>query len=159
MASIGSFGAAVREIDPDGERDTFDFFGEDFTIEGVIPPILTLQLGAAITGNLRDSEGRAAMWLAMQRALTVPERNQDGKTVPADESQFDRFYSLAVENTCGLDELMRLVFTLSGSQTGRPTGQRPTSQAGPLPTSTSSNSPSSDSPGLVSVEDRLAGLS
>jgi hypothetical protein len=72
MPSLGTFGAAVREFDPDGERDTFDFFGTTFVVEGVIPPMLMLQLGAAMTGKIGDIEGNAAMWEALRTALTKP---------------------------------------------------------------------------------------
>ena len=160
MTSLGTFGAAVREFDPGSERDTFDFFDETFTVEGVIPPMLTLQLGAAITGSIRDTEGRAAMWQAMRSALTTPARGTGDGATPADDTQFDRFYELAVANRCDLTELMRLVFHISAAQAGRPTEQRPTSQPGPLPTSLSSNSPASptpDSPVFRSVDEVLAG--
>lgn len=160
MSSLGSFGAALREFDPDGERDSFDFFGETFVVEGIIPPMLNLQLGASISGKIAEVEGNAAMWEAMRCALTKPERVDGDEVTPADEEPFDRFYRLAVANRCQLESMIELVFTLVGVQMGRPTEQQPTSPAGPLPTSTSSNQSASDilaSQGLTPVAKVLAG--
>jgi hypothetical protein len=160
MASLGSFGAAVREFDPGGERDTFEFFGETFTVEGVIPSMLHLQLGAAIAGKIAEMDGNAAVYAALRCALSKPEREVDGRTVAADESQFDRFFMLAVDRRCDLDALLTLVMTLVGAQAGRPTEQQPTLPPGPLPTSTNSKSSASGSPDshrLVSVDEVLAG--
>jgi hypothetical protein len=160
MANLGTFGAAVREFDPDDERDTFDFFGETFIVEGVIPAMLHIQLGAALAGKIAEMDGNAAMYEAMRCALTKPERQVDGKTEPMDESQFDRFFRLAVQKRCDLHDLLTLVFKLFGAQSGRPTEQRPTSQPGSLPTSTNSKSSASDilaSQGYTSVDAVLAG--
>ena len=160
MPSIGSFGAAVRELDPDADPVTFDFFGETFTVHDVIPPMLMLQLGAAVAGKVGMMEGNAAMWQAFRCALSRPERDgADGGTVAADEAQFDRFYMLALRKRCDVDSLVSLVFALVGAQADLPTERQPTSPDGRPPTSESSNSSSSDTPALVSVEDRLAGLS
>lgn len=158
MAKLGSFGAAVREFDPDSERNTFDFFGREFTVYGVIPPMLMLQLGAAMTGKISDVEGNAAMWEALRCALTRP-GDTDRKIRP-DDTQFDQFYRAAVDRTCTTDELIKLVFALLGAQAGLPTEQLPTSQDGQLPTSASSNSSASDtpdSPRLRPVDEVLAG--
>jgi hypothetical protein len=155
---IGSFGAAAREIDPASERDTFDFFGQEFTVHGIIPPMLTLQLGAVMTGKIGEIEGNAAVWEALRCALTVS-GSDDGETVP-DHSEFDRFYKVAVRRRCDIDELIKLTFALLGVQIAFPTEQPPTSPDGPLPTGESSNSSASDtpdSPRLVSVDDILAG--
>jgi hypothetical protein len=160
MPSLGSFGAALREFDPDSERDTFDFFGETFVVEGIIPPMLNLQLGAALSGKIAEIDGNAAMYEAMRCALTKPERTDGDEVTAADEQPFDRFYRLAVDKRCDLEQLVQLVFTLVGAQAGRPTEQLPTSAPGQLPTSTSSNSPASDSldsPVLRSVDEVLAG--
>jgi hypothetical protein len=159
MGSIGSFGAAVRELDPAAERDTFEFFDRKFTIHGVIPPFVAIHLGAAMTGKIGDIEGNAAMFEALRCALTKP---ADGNGEGADDAEFDRFCRMAVDRRCTTGELIKLVFSLLGAQADLPTEQQPTSQDGPLPTSESSNSSSSntqDSSQLVSVEDRLAGLS
>jgi hypothetical protein len=160
---LGSFSAAAREFDPDAERDTFDMFGVEFTVEGVIPPMLMLHLGAAMAGKAGAMEGNAAMWQALTCALSKPERQgPDGETIPADQSQFRRFYQLAVRKKVNDDSLIDLVWTLVGAQMGKAAEQPPTSPPGPPPTSTSSSSSASDtpdSPGLVSVEQRIAGLS
>jgi hypothetical protein len=160
MASLGSFGATVREFDPDGERDTFEFFGETFVVEGVIPAMLDIQLGAAIAGKIDKIDANAAFYAVLRCALTKPEREVDGKTVPEDESQFDRFYLLAVNKRCDLDELIHLAFSLIGAQGGKATEPQPTSAPGSPHTSTSSNSSASDSPAsqrLRPVDEVLAG--
>ena len=154
MASIGSFGAAVRELDPDAERATFDFFDTEFTIHGTIPPMLSLQLGAAMVGKVSELEGNAAMYEAFRCCLTKPAAGD----VKADDAQFDLFYRLAVDRRCTTDELIRLVFALLGAQADLPTERQPTSQDGPPQTSETLSSSSSDTPDLVSVEDRVAGL-
>jgi len=158
MAKLGSFGAAVRELDPDSERDTFDFFDREFTVHGVIPPMLMLQLGAAMTGKIGEVEGNAAMWEALRCALTIP--GDEDRGIRPDDSQFDAFYRRAVDRRCTTDELIKLVFALLGAQAGLPTEQLPTSQDGQLPTSPSSNSSASDTPDsqrLRPVDEVLAG--
>jgi hypothetical protein len=146
MAKLGTFGAAVREFDPDGERDEFEFFGQTFEVRGVIPPMLMLQLGAAIAGKIGDMEGNAAMWQALRCALSTPEQQDGDKTTPSDESQFDRFYLLAVNKRCDIDTLISLVWSLVGAQGGKATAPLPTSPDGQPITSTSSSSSASDSP-------------
>lgn len=160
MSSLGSFGAAVREFDSGGERDTFEFFGETFVVEGVIPSMLHLQLGAALAGKIAEMDGNAAVYAALRCALSKPEREVDGETVAADESQFDRFFMLAVDHRCDLNSLLRLLFELVAAQAGRPTEQPPTSPSGPLPTSTNSKSSASATPvleGYTPVDEVLAG--
>jgi hypothetical protein len=159
---LGSFSAAVKEFDPDVERDTFDLFGEEFTVEGVIPPMLMIHLGASMAGKAGLFEGNASMWQALQCALTKPERKgPDGETVPEDDRQFRRFYQLAVSKRLDDDSIVDLVWTLVGAQAGKAAEQPPTSPPGEQPTSTPSNSSASDTPdssGLASVEDRINGL-
>ena len=160
MAHLGTFAAAQREADNRAEKDTFDFCGQRFTVHGEIPPMLMLQLGAAASEKIEETDGMAALWEAMRCSLTVPERVEDGKAVPADASEFQRFYKLAVSNYADLPELIRLAMTLFGEQGGRPTEQQPASPGGPLPTSTpSSTSPSAspDWPGMTPVAEVLAG--
>ncbi len=145
MSHLGSFGAAVRELDPTGERDTFDFFGEKFEVTASIPPMLMLQLGAATTGKIDDQEGLGAMWEAMRTSLTRPAA--DGK--PADDEQFVRFYRLAVANRADLPSLMALALALFEVQSGRPTEEPPGSSPGSSttsPTPNTSSTPSPDSP-------------
>ncbi|WP_328382925.1 hypothetical protein OHQ88_10545 [Micromonospora zamorensis] len=164
MRSLGTFGAALREADPYAEKDSFDFCGEQFEVQGRIPPMLMLQLGAAASGKIEEMEGMAAIWEAMRCSLTAPERKQMEpdpetggqtmveRTVDADAAEFQRFYKLAVASYVGLEELIRLAMALFEAQAGRPTGQQPALQAGPLPTSTSSN-------GSASVHPALQGMS
>lgn len=145
MAKLGSFGAAVRELDPDSERDTFDFFGETFTVHGTIPAMLMLRLGAFMSGELGMIESNAVVYKALRHALTVP-ADPAAKT-RADSSQFDRFEDLALAKECDFDELIKLAFALVGILIDFPTEQPPASADGPLQTSASSNSSASDTPG------------
>lgn len=158
MAKLGTFGAAVRELDPSADLDTFDFFGQEFTVHGVIPSMLFLQLGAAMAGKVSMIEGNAALWEALRCTLTVP--GDEATETPADDAEFDRFYRLAVDRRCGMDELIKLVFALVGAQDDLPTEQLPTSPGGQLPTSEPSSSSASDTPGsprLRPVDEVLAG--
>lgn len=160
MSHLGSFGAAMREIDPEAEKDTFDFFAESFTVYGNIPPVIMLQLGAAATEKIEETEGLGAMWEAMRCSLTKPEHEKDGEKVAADASQFQRWYKLAVSKCDELEDLMELAMKLFQAQAGRPTGQRSTSADGSLPTSTSSKSSPSTHPAFANyrpVAEVLAG--
>lgn len=157
MPSIGSFNSAVREIDPAAEPVTFEFFGEQFTVQDGIPPILMLQFGAAAAGQARGMESMATVFEILRTSLTRPVA--DSKR--GDTAEFDRFYQLALARKCDEDDLVALAWSLVGAQSDLPTVQLPTSPDGQLPTSENSNSSSPDtpdSPALESVEDRLAGL-
>lgn len=158
MAKLGSFGAAVREADPDSERDTFEFFGREFTVHAVIPTMLVLRLGAMMAGELGLIESNAVIYKALRHALTVPA--DDDADTRADDSQFDEFEELATAKNCTADELIRLVYSLVGIQIAFPTEQQPTSPDGLPETSESSNSSASDTPDsrtLKSVDEVLAG--
>jgi hypothetical protein len=147
MARLGEFGAAQRELS--GEQDDFGFFGETFTVTGAIPPMLMLQLAAAATGKIDESEGMAAMWEALRCSLTKPKRiGTDGAEVDADPAQFNKLYKLAVENACDIESLMRLVFALFEVQGGRPT--QPVSGSSPGPSTTSQSSSVSSTPAAQS---------
>ncbi|MER7164496.1 hypothetical protein ABT336_00235 [Micromonospora sp. NPDC000207] len=152
MASLGTFGAARREVEEvagTAEPTTFDFCGETFTVQGRIPAMLMLQIGAASTGRVEETEGLVALWEAMRVSLTIPERQQaDGETVPADPAAFQRLYRLAVAQAVDLDELMRLAMALFEAQAGRPTERQPDSPDGLPSTSTSSSASSSVHPAL-----------
>jgi hypothetical protein len=142
---LGSFGAAVREIDPDSEHDTFDFFGETFIVHGTIPAMLMLRLGAFMAGELGLIESNAVVYKALRHALTVPAN--PGTKALANSSQFDKFEDLALVNECDFDSLIKLAFALTGILIDFPTEQPPASPDGPLQTSASSNSSASDTPG------------
>jgi hypothetical protein len=161
MSHLGSFGAAVREVDQTVECDTFEFMGETFTVYGVIPPMLHLQIGAAATDKIEEAEGLAAIWEAMRCSLAKPETvDGDGRIIPADESEFKRFYRLAVAKRCALEELLRLTFALFEAQAGRPTEEPQGSSPGRSSTSPSSSISSSTHPALAHlrpVTDVLAG--
>jgi hypothetical protein len=153
MASLGSFGAAIRELDPDAERDTFDFYDETFTVCGIVPAIVELTLTASLAGKVSGVASDAALFETLRFALTVPERKQDGKTIRADDAEWQRFYQIAVRVCADSDVLTALAYNILGWQVGRPTEQRSTSESGSLPTSTNSSSPASDTPASAPVQD------
>lgn len=160
MAHLGTFGAAQREAAPITDQDSFEFCGEKFDVQGQIPSMLMIQLGAAATGKIEEQEGFGAIWEVMRCSLTVEEHEVDGKAVPEDASGFQRFYRLAVAKRVELPELIRLAMALFEAQAGRPTERQPDSPAGPPPISTSSSGSSStprDWPGMTPVREVLAG--
>jgi hypothetical protein len=87
MASLGTFGAAVREREPNAEPDTFEFCGETFTVHGTIPSMLHLTIAAAWAGKVSAFEGDAALFEALRHALTVP------RSTPAAEGSGRRIRS------------------------------------------------------------------
>jgi hypothetical protein len=143
MAHLGDFGAAVRELDPRAERDTFSFFGERFEIVDELPPMLVFQLAASMTGKVEETEGLAAMWESLRVSLdqTLDEWTGDGPDPrPEPLRQFNTFYRMAVEKKADLPSLMQLVMSLFQSAGGdRPTVQVSDSQPGQLTTLPSSN--------------------
>ncbi|BEL07822.1 hypothetical protein Q0Z83_060130 [Actinoplanes sichuanensis] len=153
MTHLGSFGAAVRELDP-AERDDFDFFGEKFIVVGVIPPMIMLQIGAATTGKIDDQESLGAMWEAMRTSLTAPAVGDD----PPDDEAFRRFYRLAVARCCDLEGLLALAMALFEAQSGRPTVPASTSSDGLPGTSTTSNTSSTPSPASPPQHPALSGM-
>jgi len=148
VGSLGSFGAARREYEVPAEPDTFDFCGETFTVRGTIPSMVHLSVAAAWAGKISGLDGDAAMYEALRYALTVPERKVDGKTEPADKSEWERFRKLAVTANVEGEWLTALTFNLMSAESARPTVRRSTSSDGSSPTSTSSNTSASDSPAL-----------
>lgn len=148
MASLGEFGAAIRELDKDTERDTFTFFGSEFTVVADIPPMLMLQLGAAATGKIDDAEGLAACWEALRICLDEPDVEGSDEKQSEPVKQFNTFYKLAVTKRADLESIMKIVFKLFEAQSGRPTEQAPGSSAG-LPTTSQSSSGSSAHPALA----------
>lgn len=153
MSNLGSFGAAAKEANPAAEPDDFDFFGEKFYVYGTIPAMLMLQMGAAFSGKIPDEEGYAAMWETLRCSLAKPEwegigDNGEKVTIPQDDSQFDRFYKLAVSKNADIEDMAQLTLKLFEAQAGRPTGEQSTSAVGPLTTSPSLNGLSSTPPAL-----------
>jgi hypothetical protein len=170
MARLGEFGAAQKELS--GEQDDFLFFGEPFIVAGAIPPMLMLQLAAAATGKIDESEGMAAIWEALRCSLTTPAHKrpaQDGEEpdengeveVPADPTPFNNLYKLAVEKSCDMESMMRLIFALFEAQTGRPTQPVSDSSTGQSNTSPSSNDSATHPAlaGMASVHDLVRGQS
>lgn len=134
MGDLGSFGAALKELDPNAEKDTFTYFGEKFEIVSVLPPVLMFQLAAAMTGKVDETEGMGALWQAYRIAL-----GDDG---------FNRFYKLAVDRKDSNEGLMTVAMAIYQNDAGRPTVQPSDSSAG-LSSVSPSSSPSStvtDSP-------------
>lgn len=145
MASLGSFGAAKREYEPAStEPDTFDFCGETFTVKGTIPGMVHLTVAAAFSGKVGGVDFAAALLEAIRHALTAPAAGDEAE----DNSQWLRFYELAIDHDVETTELRNLAYELVGADTGRPTVRRSGSSTGSSATSTSSNSSSSDSPDL-----------
>jgi hypothetical protein len=134
MASLGEFNAAVAELDPDREKDTVIFMGETFTVIDVMPEVLAIQMGAAASGMIDETEGLAAVWQTLRFTLG--------------EDEFKRWYQLAIEKRASLQAQMGVAMAIFQAQTGRPTVQAPDSSAGPAPTSPSSSA-SSSHPGLA----------
>jgi hypothetical protein len=146
VASLGSFGAAAREFASDNrEPDTFELCGETFTVRGEIPGMLHLTIAAAWSGKVSAFDGDAALYEAIRHALTVPERQVDGKTVPADDSEWQRFQELTIEKHVEGEWITAIAFNIMAAEDGRPTERRSGSSTGSSPTSTPSSSSSSDS--------------
>lgn len=140
MAHLGDFGAAVKELDPNAEKDTFTFFGEKFEIVEELPPMLIFQLAASMTGKVEETEGMGAMWSALEISLGSDE--------------FSRLYKLAVSKRADIQSLMELVMNLFQNSGGeRPTVQVSDSQLGPLPISPSSNTSPSVPPAFGGERD------
>jgi hypothetical protein len=126
VTHLGDFGAAIKELDPNAEKDTFNFFGEKFEIIAEMPPMLIFQLAAGMTGKVAETEAMGAMWATLNVCL-----GEDG---------FNQLYKVAVDRKADLESLMELVMNLFQASGGeRPTVQVSDSQAGLLPTSPSSN--------------------
>lgn len=147
MADLGEFGAALEELDPTKERDTFKFFGKEFEVVGAMPPMLHFQIAAAMSGKVDDDEGAVAMWEALSVSLDEPDlpawegSGVDNRVKPL--KQFRGFYRLAVEKHASLESLMTLAMTLFEAGSGHPTGEVHDSPVGLSPTSPSSSTSSS----------------
>lgn len=137
MAHLGDYGAAIKELDPNAEKDTFAFFGERFEIVAELPPMLVFQLAASMTGKVAETEGMGAMWAALNVTLG--------------EAEFGRFYKLAVGKSADLESIMRLVMDLFEASGG----ERPTVQVSDSPAGQSTTSPSSST--SVSVPPAFGG--
>ena len=131
MGHLGDFGAALKELDPNAEKDTFSFFGEKFEVIADLPPMLIFQLAASMTGKVNETEGMGAMWAALNVSL-----GEDG---------FNRFYKLAVSQCADIESLMELVMSLFQASGG----ERPTVQVSDSPTGPSATSPSSSTSSSV----------
>ena len=128
MANLGAFGAAVKELDPNAEKDDVTYFGEKFEVVAPIPPILALELAATMTGKYGEIEGLSSVWQALHICLG--------------EDQYDRFRRLAVEKCGDAQDLIELVMALYQADAGRPTEQPADSSDG-LPSTSPSSSTSS----------------
>lgn len=149
MAHLGDFGAALKELDPSAQRDTFTFFGEKFEVVADLPPMLVFTLAASMTGKVDEEEGMAAMWQAYRVSLdeVLPPWEGEGPDTRVPLKQFNRFWDLTVTKRANLDSLMELVMSLFQASGGeRPTVQVPDSPPGELTTSPSSSTSVSTPP-------------
>jgi hypothetical protein len=128
MADLGAFGAAIKELDPAAEKDTFSYFGEKFAIVSALPPMLMFQLAASMTGKVDETEGMGALWEAFRIALG--------------DDEFNRFYKIAVDKKDSNEGLMTVAMAIYQNDAGRPTVQPSDSSAG-LSSISPSSSPSS----------------
>lgn len=136
MAHLGDFNAAIAELDPAEERDTFTFMGERFEVVGIAPPILTFQLGAAFTGKIPMDEALASMWEVWRVSLDQPDA-EPGEPEPV--RQFDRFFRVAVEKRAHEETLVKLAIAIYEGRAKRPTVEPRGSIPGLSSTSPSSN--------------------
>lgn len=143
MAFLGDFGSAVKELDPDAEKDTFSFFGEKFEVVEALPPFLLIEIGAFMDGKIEESAAAGAMWTAWKVSLG--------------EEEFARFQKIAIDKRADVQSLMELVMNIFQATGGeRPTVQVPDSPAGVTPTSPSSSTSVSTLPvsgEVVSIQD------
>jgi hypothetical protein len=160
MADLGSFGAALKALDPAAEKDTFTYFGEKFEIVSALPPMLMFQLAAAMTGKVDETEGMAALWEAFRISLDEPDLEPwDGPGEdqrPAPKQQFNRLYRIAVDKRDSTEGLMTVVMAIYQNDAGRPTVQ-PSDSSGGLSSISPSSSPSStatDSAPALGLVDR-----
>ena len=131
MANLGEFGAAARDAAPDGEPDTFTFYGETFTVKQRIPsmPMLRFADVAQRGAQAEELEGMAAMYRLITSCIVTED--------------VARFEQTADEHDCDAEELMEVCGTLYRAVAGRPT-QRPSASAdGSSTTTESSRAPSS----------------
>jgi hypothetical protein len=144
MASLGSFGAALREYAPEvSDPVELDFYGEKFFVVGEIPAMIELTLTAALVGKVSAVDGDAALYEALRCALTTPARDKD---TPADTDQWIRFTRLAVTHLAPSEMLTAICYRILGWQVGFPTERPSTSSDGQPTTSPNSNTSASDSP-------------
>lgn len=137
---LGDFGVALRELDPDQDKDTFSFFGEKFEIISELPSMLVLQIAASMTGKVEETEGMAAMW--------------EGMRISLGDNEFARFYRIAVDKRADIQSLMELVMSVFQNSGGeRPTAQVPDLPSGQLPTSPSASTSSSVPPAFGGDEE------
>jgi hypothetical protein len=137
MARLGEFGAALKELDADAERDDFLYFGERFVIAASIPPILMFELAATMTGKYEEVRGLASMWQALHVSLG--------------DEQYEEFRGLSVQKRGDLRDLMELTFAIYQADGGRPTVQ-PSGSSDGLPTTSPSSSTSSTHPALAHLK-------
>lgn len=126
MVHIGDFEAAVREVDPAREPDTFGLGGETFTIAQDINIIALGRFARAARegADSNDMEGLASL-IDTVSSLVVPE----------DETRFlDKCSRLRVDG----DFLMKIIQSVLEAQSGYPTEQ-PSDSSGGSPTTMQSS--------------------
>ncbi len=148
MAKLGSFGAVQKTVDSaqgkKREPDTFDFYGEKFTVVQAVPSALPLmQFAAAMAAADEDDasinmEALGAMYNMLRYCLPPAE--------------WPRFEKLAMKNGAGVEELLPITQAVWESvNKSDPTEGPSSSPGGP---STTSHSSKDDS---RSRKDRRAG--
>jgi hypothetical protein len=131
MASLGEFGAARTEADPERERDTFTFCGVEFLVAEQMDPLALLEFGEAAASGLDgdDPAGMAAV-LALIRASV-------------DEADWPKFRKTVRQHRPPIDDLMAMAMAVVQRETGRPTVPASDSSSGSSATGESSKALSS----------------
>lgn len=128
---IGEFEAAVREVDPDREPDTFKLCGETFTVADE-PNIIALGRFARAARAGADSDDMEGLATLIDTVASV--------VVPADE---ERFLDVASKNRLDVELLLKVVSAVMEAQAGRPTAPSSDSSPGRSTTGESSKALSS----------------
>jgi hypothetical protein len=126
MGSLGEFGAAKREADPNRERDTLSLCGVEFNVPDAIDPLAILEFGAAAASGL-DSEspaGLAAIYALIRSSV--------------EEEDWPRFQATVRRHRPPVQVLMDLCMAVIQRESGRPTVQPSGSSDGSSPTGESS---------------------
>lgn len=135
MGSLGEFGTAARDVDPDLEPDTFTFYGETFTVKPQVSamPLLKFADVAQRGTQAEELEGMAAMYRLITSCIV--------------DDDVARFEKVADDHDCQADELMEVCGKLYVAIAGRPT-QRPSVSADGSSTTSESSKESSSSEGF-----------
>lgn len=146
MASIGEFGAAAREADPDQEPDTFKFYGETFAVAERVGamPLLRFAAVAEEGTQAEEMEGLAAMHELLRDCLIAEPitAEVDGETKVIAHG-WSHFQKVAASNKVDAEELMEVCGAIYQAVSGRPTQRPSVSTDGPSSSGESSKELSS----------------